>query len=125
MIRVENFLRLGKVALNAFLFAPRHREHPINVIARDIGLGAHWRHFLQARNFFIDFFARLFRQLRLFDLLADFVHFVRAVIAQLGLDRLHLFIKVIFALRLFHLALHAAADFLLDLEDRGFPVEQL
>lgn len=37
--------------------------------------------------------------------------------AQLLLDRLHLFVQVVLALALFHLALHAPADALFDLQD--------
>ena len=39
--------------------------------------------------------------------------------AQLLLNRLHLFVEIILALRFLHLALHAAADFLLNIEDRN------
>ena len=39
-----------------------------------------------------------------------------ALIAELALDRLQLLVEIIFALRLLHLPLHAAADLLLDLQ---------
>ena len=52
--------------------------------------------------------------------LGNFVAAFAIVIAQLALDGLHLFIQIIFALGLFHLALHAATDFLFDLQYAQF-----
>jgi hypothetical protein len=45
--------------------------------------------------------------------------------AQLLLDRLDLLVQVVLALALLHLALHAAADALLDLQDVEFGLELL
>jgi hypothetical protein len=59
-------------------------------------------------------------ELGLGDALFQFGHLVAAflAVAELLLDRLHLFIQVVFALGLLHLALDARADALLDLKDR-------
>ena len=59
------------------------------------------------------------RQLRLADLLGqlgELVAALLALVAELALDRLQLLVEIIFALRLLHLALDAAADLLLDLQ---------
>ncbi len=56
---------------------------------------------------------------RLADLLGELLKLVAALlalVAELALDRLQLLVQIIFALRLLHLALHAAADLLLDLQ---------
>ena len=45
-------------------------------------------------------------------------------LAQLALDRLHLLVQIIFALGLLHLALHARADLLLDLQDADLAFHQ-
>ncbi len=46
-------------------------------------------------------------------------------LAELFLDRLHLLVQVVLALALLHLALHAAADALLDLEDIELAFDEL
>src|SRR3546814_16720050 len=50
------------------------------------------------------------------DLLGKVVAALAIVIAELALDRLQLFVEIIFALTFFHLALHAAANLLFDLQ---------
>ncbi len=45
-------------------------------------------------------------------------------VAELLLDRLHLLVEVVLALRLLHLALHAGADALLDLQHRDLALHQ-
>jgi len=67
--------------------------------------------------------ARFFRKAGLSDLGSQLVELITAIlglIAEFALDRLQLLIQIIFALRLLHLPLDAAADFLLDLKDTQF-----
>ncbi len=52
--------------------------------------------------------------------LGEFVGFLAIAAAQFGLDRLELFVEVIFALGLLHLALDPPADLALDLEHAQF-----
>ncbi len=69
--------------------------------------------------------AGLFRQLGALDLLFEFGEFVLAVfVAQFLLDRLHLLVEIVLALRLLHLTLHPRADALLDLQDGDFTLHQ-
>ena len=69
--------------------------------------------------------ARFLRELGLLDLLFELGQFVLAVlVAQLLLDRLHLLVEIILALRLLHLALDARADALLDLQHRDLALHQ-
>jgi hypothetical protein len=58
--------------------------------------------------------------LAIFSKLGDFVGLAIVAAAQLALDRLQLLVEVIFALGLFHLALHAATDATLHLEHAQF-----
>ncbi len=118
MIGVEHFLRLADVLLDAALLAPRQAQQHVEIVADDSRLGAHRLHRAQLLELCRRLGARLLRQLRLLDLLGQFGEFVAvlALAAQLGLDRLELFVEVIFALRLFHLALHAAANAAFDLQ---------
>jgi hypothetical protein len=64
--------------------------------------------------------ARFLGELGLLDALFELASLVAAVlaVAELLLDRLHLLVQVVLALRLLHLALDARADALLDLQDR-------
>ncbi|CAM3876764.1 hypothetical protein LIHA111178_13580 [Litorimonas haliclonae] len=126
MIRVEDFLRLVEIALNAFFLAPRHGQHPINIIAGDIRFGAHRAHLFEFFDFSRDLLQSLFGELGFFNLLLKLGHFIRRIaIAQFGLDGFHLFIQIIFALGFFHLALHAAADLLFDFQHAGFGIDEV
>ena len=69
--------------------------------------------------------ARLLRELGLLDLVFELGELVLAVlVAELLLDRLHLLVEVVLALRLLHLPLDARADALLDLQHRDFALHQ-
>ena len=72
--------------------------------------------------------ARFLRQLGLADALFQLVQLVAAFLAfaQFLLDRLELFVEIVLALRLLHLALDAAFDLALDLQhaDLGFDQRQ-
>ena len=54
----------------------------------------------------------------------EFVAFAVIAAAKLGLDRLQLLVEVIFALGLFHLALHAATDLALHLQHAKFALHE-
>ena len=70
-------------------------------------------------------FAGFLRELGLLDLLFELGDLVLAVlVAKLLLDRLHLLVEVVLALRLLHLALDARADALFDLQDGDFAFHQ-
>ena len=65
--------------------------------------------------------AGFLRELGLLDLLLELGQLVATfVVAELLLDRLHLLVEVVLALRLLHLTLDAGADPLLDLENGDF-----
>ena len=126
MVRIENVLRLFKITLHALLFAPRHRQHPIQIVPRDIGFGRHRAHLLKFLHFLFDFFLSFFGKLGLVDTGLDFGKFIITVrAAKLCLYSLHLLIEIIFSLCLFHLALYAAPDFLLDFQHTGFAANQV
>ena len=69
--------------------------------------------------------ARLLGELGALDLLLDLGELVLAVlVAELLLDRLHLLVEIVLALRLLHLPLDARADALLDLQHRDLALHQ-
>ena len=106
------------VALDLGALLPGNREDPVQVVAHHRGFRRHRAHgaqFLQLRQ---GFFAGFLGQLGRLDALFQLGQFVAAVLAlaQLLLDRLQLLIEVILALGLLHLALHAVADALFNLQ---------
>jgi hypothetical protein len=120
MIVVEDLLGAAEILLHAALHPPRDRQHPVEIVAHHRGLGRHRRHVAQLLQLGLGLLARLLGQLGLGDPLLQLADLVLAVlgIAQLALDRLHLFVEVVFALGPLHLALDPALDLLLDLQDR-------
>ena len=108
--------------LDLGLLAPRERQQPVEVVAHDGGFGRHRRHRLQLLQFGVRLLAGLLGELGLLDALLELGGLVAAVLAfaELLLDRLHLLVEVVLALRLLHLALDARADALLDLQHRDF-----
>jgi hypothetical protein len=126
MIVVEDLLGAAEILLHAALHPPRDRQHPFEIVAHHRGLGRHRRHVAQLLQLGLGPLARLFRQSGGGDPLLQLADLVLAVfgIAQLALDRLHLFVEVVFALGPLHLALDPALDLLLDLQDRQFGLHQ-
>ena len=97
---------------------PRHRDQPVEVVARDGRFGGHRRHRFQALQLLDRLLLDVLRHLRLFDLLLQLVDLVALLVlaAQFLLDRLHLLVEVVLLLRLLHLLLHARLDAAIDLE---------
>ena len=125
VIGVENLLGEREVLLDLGLLVPRDREQPVEIVAHDGGFRRHRRHLPQLLDLVLRLLARFLRQLGALDLLFELGEFVLAVlVAQFLLDRLHLLVEVILALRLLHLALDPRADALLDLQHRDFALHQ-
>ena len=104
--------------LSLRLLVPRHRDEPVEVVARDGGFGRHRRHRLEPLQLVDRLPLDVLRHPRLFDLLLQVVDLVALLVlaAQLALDRLHLLVEVVLLLRLLHLLLHARLDAAVDLE---------
>ncbi len=114
-----------QILLDLALLVPRNGQDPVEIVAHDGGFGRHRRHLPQLLEFGRRFVARLLRELGLLDALLEFGEVVLAVlVAELLLDRLHLLVEIILALRLLHLALDARADALLHLQDGDFAFHQ-
>ena len=126
MIFVEHFLGDFQVGADLALFAPRQDDQCIDVITHDGGFGRHRRHQLELFQFGVGFLARVLGHACATDLFLDLVD-VSAFLgfAEFFLDRLHLFVQVILALAFLHLALDAAADALLHLQDVEFALDHL
>ncbi len=120
VIGIEHLLRLADVFLDLALLAPGQVEQHVQIIADDRRFGAHRLHALELLELGFGLFAGFLAELGLGDLFGQFGDFVARVVvaAQLVLDRLELFVEIVFALGLFHLPLHAATDPALHLQHR-------
>ena len=117
VLGIEHRLRLVEVLLDLALDAPRDRQQPVEVVAHDGGFRRHRAHLLELLQLGQRLVAGFLRELGVLDLLfelGDVVALVR--VAELLLDRLHLLVQIVLALRLLHLALDARTDLALDLQ---------
>ena len=130
VIGIENVLRVLEIAHDFLLAAPGQRDHPVEVVTHDGGLGRHRGHLAELLHFLFGLGASLFRHGGVGDLLfklADLVTLAAAAgiaVAKLALDRLHLLVEIVLALRLLHLPLHAVADLALHLEHADLAFHQ-
>ena len=125
VLLVKDLFGLGEIVLDLAGLAPRDRQQPVEVVAHHRRLGRHRRHLPQLLDLGQRLLARLLGQLGLLDLLLELGNVVAFLaVAEFLLDRLHLLVEVVLALRLLHLALDAAADLFLDLQHRDFALHQ-
>ena len=125
VVGVEDLHRGGEVLADLALLAPRQREQRVDEVAHDRRLGRHRRHHLELLELAERLRLGLLRHPGGLDLLLHLVEVgVLVALAELLLDRLDLLVQVVLALALLHLALDAAADALLDLQDVDFAFEQ-
>jgi hypothetical protein len=118
MVGVEHLLSEAEVVADLGALLPGNAEQPIQVVAHDRGFRRHRAHLPDLLQLVVGLLAGLLGQPRLGDALFQFAHLVAAVlaVAEFLLDRLHLLVEVVLALRLLHLALDARADALLHLQ---------
>ena len=120
MVGIKDILRLGDITLQLRLLAPRNTQKRVEIITDHRRFGRHRRHATQLFQFGIGLCLCFLGKLHSIDFALKLGNLVTAfaiIIAKLALNGLHLLIQIIFALGLFHLALHAAANFLLDLQN--------
>ncbi len=126
VVLVEDPLGLDDVDLPRLGLAPGDRQQPVEVVAHDGGFRRHRAHVAQLLELRIGLGAGLLGELGALDPLLELVELVAGVLlfAQLALDRLHLLVEIVLALGLLHLALHARADLLLDVQHRDLALHQ-
>ncbi len=127
MVGIENFPSLPDVFFQTTGLLPWHRQNPVEIVANDSGFGTHRPHILQLAKLGIRLLARRLRHFQLFELRFQFLEFTAAIlaVAELLLDRLHLLVQIILALRLLHLALDAVAHPLFNLKRTDLLFHQL
>ena len=117
MVVVEDLLRSLRSFLTLRLLVPGDGEQPVEIVAHYGRLRRHGRHLAQLLELVLGLLARLLGELGALDLLLDLGELILAfLVAELLLDRLHLLVEVVLALRLLHLALDARADALFHLQ---------
>ena len=126
VVGVEHLLREVQVLLDLGVLAPRDRQQPVEIVAHHRGFRRHRRHRAQLLQLGLRLLAGLLGELGLLDARLDLGGLVAAVLAfaELLLDRLHLLVEVVLALRLLHLALDARADALLHLQHRDLGLHE-
>ena len=126
MVGVENVLGVLQVLDDLGRLAPRDRQQPFEVVAHHRRFGRHRAHGAELLQLAIGLLARLLGEAGLLDALLHLGDLVATVLglAKLLLDRLHLLVEIVLALRLLHLTLHAVADLLLDLQHADLAFHQ-
>ncbi len=118
VILVEDAHGVREVLADLALLAPRQGRERVDERAHDGRFGGHGRHHLELLELGHRLGFRLLRHARGLDLLLHLLEVgVLVALAQFLLDGLDLLVQVVLALALLHLALDAAADALLDLQD--------
>ncbi len=118
VVLVEDHLGALEVAALLGLLVPRHRDQPVEIVARDRCLRRHRWHRLEPLELLDGLLLDVLRHPRLLDLLLELFDLVALLVlaAQLLLDRLHLLVEVVLLLCLLHLLFHARLDAAIDLE---------
>ena len=124
MVAVEHILGKRQIVLDLGLLGPGQLGEHVDVVAHHGGFGRHGRHELELLEFAIGLLARVGRHPGGLDLFLDLLD-VGALfaLAELLLDGLDLLVQVEVALVLLHLALDAAADFLVHIENVHLALE--
>ena len=127
VVLVEDLLRLGDADVVLRLLLPGKLHHPVQVGAHDGRLGRIGMHPLQAAELFLGLLQHLLGHPGPFDLPLQVVDFLGLPVdvAQLLLDRLHLFPEEIFPLAFRHLLLRLVLDLRLHLGKLQLPREQV
>ena len=124
MVLVEHLFGFRKILADARLLAPGQTDQRLDVVADNRRFSRHRRHQLQLFQFGVGFGNAFLAHAGSLDLLVQLVEIgTLLAFAKFLLNRLDLFVEVILALALLHLALDAAADALFDLQDVDFGFE--
>ncbi|EKD96744.1 MAG: hypothetical protein ACD_23C01300G0001, partial [uncultured bacterium] len=126
MVFVQHRFGIAQIVLDLALLAPRQAGEHVDIAAHHRGFGRHGRHQLELLELGFRLLAGLCRHLGQLDLLFYLFNIGAFFpLAEFLLDRLDLFVEVEVALVLFHLALHAATNFLVDIQDVDFAIQLL
>lgn len=119
MVLVEDRLGELDVLLDLARLLPRNAQHPVEIVPHHGRLGRHRAHAAELLDLLQGLLAGFLAEFGLLDALFELGCLVATllVLPELLLDRLHLLVEIVLALRLLHLPLDAVADPALDLQD--------
>ena len=125
MVFVQNFLGARDIPDLFGTLLPRYRQQPIQIVARDGGLGRHGWHSLELLQFLHGLVFDFFRHAGGFDLLLQLVELALLATAQFLLNGLDLFVEVILFLGALHLALYTRLDSAVHVELLDLDIEDI
>ena len=125
MIFVQSFLSTGYVADFFRALLPRHRQQPVQIVARNGRFRRHGRHRFQFFQFLDRLVFHFLRHARGFHFFLQLVELAFFAASQFLLDGLDFLVEVILFLRLFHLPLHSRLDGAIHIELFDFDVEHV
>ena len=126
VVLLEHLLGALDVADLARRLHPRHRQQPVDVVARHRGLGGHRRHALEALELGERLVLDLLGHAGGLDALGELLELLLGVgAAELLVDRLDLLGQVVLALRLLHLLLDLGVEAAVDVELLDLDVEEV
>ena len=132
VVVIQRVLGASDVADLFRALLPRHCQQPVQVVARDGGLGRHRRHGFKLFELLHRLFVHLFGHAGGVNLFLQLIELALLAAPQLFLNGLDLLVEVVLFLRLFHLPLHPRLDgavhvqlFDLDIEHVGDAIEPL
>ncbi len=127
MILVEDLLRGVDVFDFLRSLLPGNGDQPLDVVARDRRLGGDTRHRFQALELLDRFLLGVLRHARFFDLLAELLDLIRAIVlpSQLMVDGLDLLVEVVLLLRALHLLFDFGVDALVDVDLFDLDLEEV
>ena len=123
MVFVKNFFRAADVADFLRALLPGHGQQPVQIVARDGGLGRHRRHSLKLLQFLHCFVAHLLGHAGGFDLFLQLIELAFLAPAQLFLDGLDLLVKVVLFLCPLHLSFYTRLDGAIHIQFFNFDVQ--
>ena len=126
MILIKNFACQLDVFFQATCLFPRNSQHPVQIIADNGCLGTHRTHVAELFQLGVGFFTRCLWHFQLGKRRFQLIQLIAAILAvtKFLLDGLHLFIEIVFALRLFHLPLDPVAHSLFHLQGANLTLHQ-
>ena len=127
VVLVQDLLGALDVLRLARRLLPGHRHEPVDVVARDGGLGGDVRHRLEPLELGERLLLRLLRHPGLLDLGAELLDLVGLVVllAELLVDRLDLLVEVVLLLGPLHLLLDLVVDPAIDVDLLDLDLEQV
>ena len=125
MLFFQNLHGFVQITVNFGTLFPGNIQQPVQIIADYGSFRRHAAHVFQLFNFGQSFFFSLGTELSLIDFFIIFDDFgIIFPVAEFFLDRLNLFIQIIFFLAFFHLLFYTVFNFAFDFQQSNFGIHK-